>query len=148
MPARPLKILLVENHPDTRTQLAGYLGGCGHEVHIAPDAPKARDVLSSTPVDILLCDIRLGKDDGWQLMTEINQGAVSFAIAMSGLGTTEDREKSRQAGFRHHLIKPFLPEELDKVLEEAALLLPHPEKSTRGETLVNDSVKTTKGISC
>lgn len=148
MPRRPLKILLVENHPDTRVYLAGYLKSCGHEVHIARNPPEALSLLSSFPVDVLLCDIRLGEDNGWQLMTQINQGSVSFAIAMSGFGTTEDLEKSRLAGFHRHLIKPFLPEELDQLLKEAALSLSDAGKSTRGEGPSDDSLTTTKGISC
>src|SRR5690606_16771201 len=116
MPCRPLKILLVENHPDTRVYLAEYLGSCGHQVHTAQNADGARDLLAGASVDVLLCDIRLEEDDGWELMARIDQRSVPFAIAMSGYGTAEDREKSRRAGFRHHLIKPFLPEELDQLL--------------------------------
>jgi len=39
---------------------------------------------------------------------------------MSGSGSADDCERSRQAGFRHHLLKPCLPTELDRLLEEAA----------------------------
>ena len=47
-----------------------------------------------------------------------------FAVAMSGFGMNADSERSRQAGFRHHLLKPFKTEELDKILEEAAATVP------------------------
>jgi CheY-like chemotaxis protein len=42
-----------------------------------------------------------------------------FAIAISGFGLRADREKSRAAGFRHHLVKPVEAERLERVLDEA-----------------------------
>ena len=43
-----------------------------------------------------------------------------FAIAMSGFGTNADRAKSKTAGYRYHILKPFDPGILDDILEEAA----------------------------
>jgi CheY-like chemotaxis protein len=43
-----------------------------------------------------------------------------YAIAISGKGMKADREKSAESGFRHHLVKPISPGELDALLEEAA----------------------------
>ncbi len=45
--------------------------------------------------------------------------APQFAVAMSGLGRDTDEERSRAAGFRHHLIKPFDPDKLEHMLHEA-----------------------------
>jgi CheY-like chemotaxis protein len=42
-----------------------------------------------------------------------------LAVAMSGCGLNADKTRSKSVGFRHHLIKPFLPEELDPILDEA-----------------------------
>lgn len=147
MSSRSLKILLVENHPDTRVYLAGYLSSCGHDVQTALDVPGALALLPSR-MDVLLCDIHLGEGNGWQLMEQVRQNRAVFAIAMSGIGTPDDQEKSLRAGFHHHLVKPFLPEELDHLLEKAAVFLRDLEKSTRGEGLSNDSLTTTKGTSC
>ena len=43
-----------------------------------------------------------------------------YAIAMSGFGMGADQLKSQEAGFRHHLLKPINPKELDAALENAA----------------------------
>jgi len=122
MPSRSLKIFLVENHDDTLAYLAEYLKQCGHDIRSAKSVDSALRALSGEPVDLLISDIGLPDGDGWQLMRRIRELKLSvpFSIAMSGYSTRADIEKSRLAGYQHHLVKPFLPEELDVLLEEAA----------------------------
>lgn len=122
MRLRSLKIFLVENHDDTRTYLVAYLESCGHEVQTATSMHAALEVLTTAQVDVLLCDIRLPDGDGWQLMRRMGEMSDSppFGIAMSGYGSDADREKSRVVGYRHHLVKPFLPDDLDALIMEAA----------------------------
>lgn len=122
MLSRSLKIFLVENHADTLAYLAEYLKQCGHDVRSAKSVDSALQALAGEPADLLISDIGLPDGDGWQLMRRIRELklCVPFSIAMSGYGTQADIEKSRLAGYQHHLVKPFLPEELDVLLEEAA----------------------------
>ncbi len=122
MPSHTLKIFLVENHEDTLTYLAEYLKGCGHEVRIAKSMDSALQALTDEPAELLISDIGLPDGDGWQLMHRIRELKLStpFGIAMSGYSTRADIEKSRLAGYQHHLIKPFLPDELDVLIQEAA----------------------------
>jgi len=116
---RQLKIFLVENHQDTLTYLGRYLEQKGHEVATARDMQSALARLPQTRADVLICDIGLPDGDGWELLQKVSS-KPPFAIAMSGYGTASECEKSRAVGYRHHLIKPFVPEELDALLEEAA----------------------------
>lgn len=69
--------------------------------------------------DVLISDIGLPDGDGWELMRRLKK-RPQYAIAMSGLGMTGDRARSREAGFRHHLVKPTGPEQLAEILEGAA----------------------------
>jgi CheY-like chemotaxis protein len=93
----------------------------GHSVRSARDMASALDDIPTGPVDVLISDIGLPDGDGWELMRRIKEtGRTPFAVAMSGFGMRSDKEKSLSAGFRHHLVKPFGPEELDAVLKEAA----------------------------
>ncbi len=121
MPSRPLKICLVENHDDTLVFLTRYLSDCGHEVQSVKGMGRALEYLASTDIDVLISDIALPDGDGWQLMRRVGEmkAPLPFSIAMSGYGTRSDMEKSRLAGYRHHLVKPFLPEELDVLIKEA-----------------------------
>lgn len=122
MPYPRLKIFLVENHDDTLTYLARYLRDCGHEVQSAKSMAGALQSILSTDFDLLICDIGLPDGDGWQLMEQIGEikPTPPFAIAMSGHNTRAAIERSRKAGYQHHLVKPFLPEELDVIIEKVA----------------------------
>lgn len=115
-----LKILLVENHEDTLVYLAKYMRRRGHEVISTRNMRQAIETISTTPVQVLISDIGLPDGDGWELMREVQKiNPPSYGIAMSGFGMRSDHEKSLQAGYKHHLIKPFMPEELDVILDEA-----------------------------
>ena len=116
--SRRLRILLVENHEDSLTYLTRYLQQQGHEVSGVRDMASALKVTSSSTFDVLISDIGLPDGDGWQLLGQMKP--KPFGIAMSGFGASSDREKSRAAGYKHHLTKPFLPDDLDVLLEEAA----------------------------
>ena len=117
-----LKVFLVENHEDTLTYLSKYLQDCGHEVTSARDMTSALEGLTDKQVDVLISDIGLPDGDGWQLMKKIQESFSKppFGIAMSGFSMRSDCQKSLQAGYKHHLIKPFLPEDLDVLLVEAS----------------------------
>jgi two-component system CheB/CheR fusion protein len=116
----PLRIVVVENHPDTMDAIGKYLVQLGHTVISASCVKEALEALPSSQCDVLISDIGLPDGDGWDLLRKANLPDSVYSIAMSGFGMTADRAKSKAAGYRRHLLKPFDPEELDKLLEEAA----------------------------
>lgn len=61
----------------------------------------------------------MGDGDGWELLGRLNGSAPFYTVAATVMGTPDDREKSRLAGFRHHLLKPFQLGSLEGILEEA-----------------------------
>ena len=127
-PSPSLKILLVENHEDTLVYLAKYMKRRGHDVISSRNMKQALEVVAENSVHVLISDIGLPDGDGWELMREVQKiNPPSYGIAMSGFGMRSDREKSLQAGYKHHLIKPFMPEELDQILDQAA-------QAMRGQT--------------
>jgi DNA-binding response OmpR family regulator len=114
-----LEILVVEDHPDTLKYLRLYLEQSGHSVRTAETMAEALGKLSDEPGDVLLSDIGLPDGLGWNLIEEAHLPPSVYAIAMSGFGVGNDRARSTKAGFRHHLTKPFAPDLLDRLLEEA-----------------------------
>ena len=112
-----LKIFVVENHVDTLNALKDYLEDSGHQVRTAMTMSEAARLLPSVNADLLICDIGLPDGNGWDLMQQVPPNL--YAVAMSGFGMNADSAKSRTAGFRHHLLKPFKTAELDKILAEA-----------------------------
>jgi two-component system CheB/CheR fusion protein len=122
-PPRPLRIFVVENHPDTLTWLSRYLEGMGHEVQSARTVAEALAAIPKSGCEVLISDIGLPDGNGWELLRGLcpdSHLCPIYAIAMSGFGMNSDRATSKAAGYRHHLLKPFDPDELDAALEEAA----------------------------
>jgi len=116
---RPLRIFVVENHSDTLKYLTLYLEQMGHTVVSARSMATALDTMPAAECDVLISDIGLPDGSGWELLKRANLPRPIYAIAMSGFGTSSDRLKSKAAGYRRHILKPFPPEELDEMLEEA-----------------------------
>ena len=117
---RPLRIFVVENHPDTLDTLQMYLEMMGHTVLTATTMAEALADLPKAECDVLLSDIGLPDGDGWTLLRQANLSRPIYAVAMSGFGMGSDQLKSREAGFRHHLLKPINPERLEAILADAA----------------------------
>jgi len=114
-----LNILVVEDDEDTRKWLARYLKDVGHVVATAPTMCDGLTKLAAPPFDVLLSDIGLPDGSGWALLTKVEDRKSLYPIAMSGFGFAEDRAKSKAAGYRHHLLKPFDPDKLLPMLNEA-----------------------------
>ena len=119
---RPLGVFVVENHPDTLRSLRMYLEEMGHSVFSAGTVDEALAAIPAASCDVLISDIGLPDGNGWELLHALksNGHAPPYAIAMSGFGMNADHVRSREAGFQHHLLKPFVPADLDAMLEEAA----------------------------
>jgi CheY-like chemotaxis protein len=119
--SHPLRIFVVEDHPDTLDALCLYLRHVGHTVRFARTKKEALKKIAGEDYDVLISDIGLSDGNGWDLIREMGDFRPQFAIAMSGYGTVADCERSAEAGFRHHLIKPVSLEKLAAVLDEAVM---------------------------
>ena len=117
---RALRIFLVENHRDTLESMQMYLEIMGHTVESARDMKSALAALPAAECDVLISDIGLPDGDGWELLRQVRLPHPIYAVAMSGFGLGADCVRSKEAGYRHHLLKPFDPAELDVLLHEAA----------------------------
>ncbi len=117
-----LRIFVVENHRDTLLYLTMYLESLGHAVASAQTVKGALAALGEGDYDVLISDIGLPDGDGWELLRQVPIRLVRplFAVAMSGFGLNADHARSKDAGYRHHLLKPFAPAELNVILHEAA----------------------------
>ncbi|HEY4957350.1 MAG TPA: response regulator [Caldimonas sp.] len=116
---RSLRIFIVENHDDTRYLLGLLLEQLGHTVLSAATLSEALAEIPGAYCDLLISDIGLPDGNGWDLMARLGADRPPFAIAMSGFGMASDRQRSLAAGFRHHLLKPVEPNQLERLIEEA-----------------------------
>ena len=121
-PAKALRILVVEDHRDTLTYLTMYLESLGHVVGSAQTVKDAREFWDRAEYDVLISDIGLPDGDSWELLRRIRAHSPRpfFPMAMSGFGLNADHLRSKDAGDRHHLLKPFEPEKLNLLLMETA----------------------------
>jgi CheY-like chemotaxis protein len=117
---RSLRILIVENHSDTRRFLAMYLKGAGHFVTTAATMQEGLKTATDSDCEVLISDIGLPDGDGWELLRRARLSHPVYAIAMSGYGMDKDREKSHAVGYRDHLLKPVDVARLNALLAEAS----------------------------
>ena len=119
----PLKIFVVEDHQDTGKYLCMYLEALGHKATRVRNMAQALEELPHSDCDMLICDIRLPDGNGWDLLRALKErlSRPIYAIAVSSGVATSDRRKSKEAGFRHHLDKPFFPLVVEAHLKQAAL---------------------------
>ena len=115
-----LRIFVVEDHEDTLTIIRRQLEKLGHTVFCASTLNQAVSRLPETNCDVLLTDVGLPDGSGWDLPSLTRLPSTVFTIAMTGRGLDSDRQKSREAGFRHHLVKPYKPSELSDLLAQAS----------------------------
>jgi signal transduction histidine kinase/ActR/RegA family two-component response regulator len=107
--ARPLHILLVEDHADTADAMSVLLSAIGHRVTVAGDGEKAlfeAERAGEGGIDLLISDVGLPGMSGLELMAELRRRFTFPGIALSGYGMDEDVERSLEAGFSQHLTKP------------------------------------------
>jgi PAS domain S-box-containing protein len=114
-----LRILVVEDNRDAATSLSLLLESAGHEVKVAHTGPEGVRLGEAWKPDTVLCDIGLPGMDGYDVARALRANpatARARMLALTGYGADEDRERSRQAGFNGHLVKPVDPVELQQIL--------------------------------
>ncbi|WP_144112758.1 PAS domain S-box protein [Paraburkholderia sp. BCC1886] len=117
----PLRILLVDDNCDAADSLAMLLELKGHEVRIAYEGEQALLVAPRFAPDLAVIDIAMPKMDGYETLAALRQlpglEDTMFA-AMTGFGHASDRERTREAGFDVHLVKPVELALFDTLLVE------------------------------
>lgn len=111
-----LRILLVEDHADTRNSLEFLLKKNMHEVRSAASAEEALDLADAHTFDLVISDIGLPGQNGWELMRQLKKKFKLTGIALSGYGMEDDFAKSLTAGFIRHFTKPFNFEHLKQAI--------------------------------
>jgi signal transduction histidine kinase/ActR/RegA family two-component response regulator len=105
-----ITILLVEDTQDTREPMRLLLEQLGARVLEAANGSQALDVLAVHHPDVVLCDLSMPVMDGFEFVRALTRGSGDDhppVVAISGLASKADREKTSAAGFRGHLGKPF-----------------------------------------
>jgi len=113
-----LRILLVEDHADTREALSELLRLSGHHVEAAGSVAGALAACEGGRFDLIISDLGLPDGSGLDLMRQILARCPDGVkgICLTGYGMEEDLRRSEEAGFLAHLTKPVSLQELEAVM--------------------------------
>lgn len=114
------RVLVVEDDEDSALLLAETLGDAGYSVEVAHDGATALEKAVAFKPEVAVLDVGLPDMDGYQLAQRIRAlpdlPESLRLIALTGYGGDEERKRSQAAGFDVHLVKPVLPDTLERAL--------------------------------
>jgi len=104
-----LRVLVVDDNVDTVTTLASLVKESGHDVRTAYDGSAVLEAALDYRPNVVLLDIGLPGLNGFEVAKRLRQQPAlqnTVLVALTGYGQESDRQRSREAGFDHHLVKP------------------------------------------
>lgn len=113
-------ILVVDDNRDSAVSLARLLKMRGHRVQTAHDGPEALRLLATFRPELILLDLGLPGMSGYEVARRIRESTQLRGVtlaALTGWGQEEDRRRTREAGFDHHMVKPADPDELMRIAD-------------------------------
>jgi CheY-like chemotaxis protein len=122
-----IKVLVVDDEPDARDLLDFILQKAGATVELAASTGEALELLHISQPEILVADIGMPGEDGYELIRRVRASPQAFALlpamALTAYARAEERAQAFSAGFQSHMTKPVEPAELiatiARMLEEA-----------------------------
>ena len=109
-PRAAYRVLVADDLKDSADSLARALEARGHTVHVAYDGAEAVAMAIAFRPEIALLDLGMPKISGFDVCRQIRStdwGGSVLIIAQTGWGQEQDRSRTREAGFDHHLVKPL-----------------------------------------
>ena len=117
----PRRVLVVDDNIDIADMMAEILKEAGHDVRIANDGEAALSAISGFTPEAVLLDIGLPVMDGFEVARELrSRGSEAFLVAITGYGQQTDRDRSKDAGFDAHLVKPVKVDAVLQLLDRLA----------------------------
>jgi len=114
-----LRVLVVDDNRDAAQSMSMLLSTLGHEVRTGFDGPGVEALAREFRPDVILLDIGLPHMDGLAVAANLrsqSEFARVTLVAVTGYGQDSDRDRSAEAGFDHHLVKPANIEALQEIL--------------------------------
>ena len=105
----PLSVLIVDDNTDSSATTAILLGAYGHKTYTACNAQEALTAARAYKPDVILLDLGLPGMSGYEIARALRSEPAFIGtklIAVTGYGSVKDRERTKEAGFNHHVVKP------------------------------------------
>jgi CheY-like chemotaxis protein len=114
------RVVLVEDNADNRMMLCDVIEGAGCDCHAAENGVAGLAMIQELRPQVAIIDIGLPGLDGFELARRVRADpalANILLVALTGYGQREDRNKTLEAGFDQHLVKPVDPQVLVAILK-------------------------------
>jgi PAS domain S-box-containing protein len=121
-PVRAIDVLVVDDNRDAARSLSMLLELLNHNVRSCHDGASALAAVAERRPQLILLDLGMPGMDGFEVVRRLraSPGAPLVIVALSGWGQQSDRDRTTEAGFDHHLVKPVSADELDHLLQDVA----------------------------
>jgi two-component system, OmpR family, response regulator len=116
------RVLVTDDDVDGAETLAIVLRMAGHDVRIAHDGPTTVKMAADFRPDVVFLDVGMPGMDGFETVRQLRQNvglATAVMVALTGYGREEDRQRAKDAGFDHFLVKPTPPKVLTDIVAQA-----------------------------
>jgi len=118
--SKKVRILVVDDSPDTLEVLKRNLESEGYTVFVAPGAVKAIKIIESSPVDLVITDLKMPEVDGLSLVRHIQENYKNTGVMMiTGYPSIEGAVEAVKSGAEEYLSKPFTDEELSSAVKRS-----------------------------
>ncbi len=125
---RKLKILLVDDDPDTRQLVTMMLEPAGHKVMTTANGKAALTLLEHEKIDLILLDIMMPEIDGLNVLESLQNRWDIPVLMLTALSDVHIMQQSYQLGADDYIVKPFTRPRLLERIDRLAKTLPQPEK--------------------
>jgi CheY-like chemotaxis protein len=120
-----LRVLIIDDDPDTRDLIETILSGAGVQVACAESVREGFELLERARPQVIISDIEMPEENGYSFLRNLRSvldedGRMTPAIALTGCALPEDRERALASGFNIHMTKPTTPEALLSALSKLA----------------------------
>jgi CheY-like chemotaxis protein len=118
--SRPLRVLVVDDEPDSARSLAMLVGLWGHEAHTALSGVDAVVGAVDFQPDVVLCDLQMPRVDGCKVAENLRRNprlAGTLLVAVTAYGDADHRRRAAGAGFHAHMVKPVDADGLHRLLD-------------------------------
>lgn len=118
-----LEVVVIEDNSDVANTLVLWLESAGHHVRLASTGSEGLRLVLAVRPQVVLCDVGLPEMDGTEVCRRIRQQLATppLMVALTGWGMQSDRQRTAEAGFDHHIVKPVAPDVLAGILSSVVV---------------------------
>lgn len=109
VPAAKRRVLVVDDNVDAGETMAELVRALGHDVRHTSEAPQSLDIAEAWRPEVIILDLGMPKMSGYDVAKHIRRQPWSdgvVIVALTGWGQEADKQRTREAGFDHHMVKP------------------------------------------